>query len=65
MLVFDKDNGLPLTVLDGHPITEMRATAGSAAAARKLATTDRVVVKYSPKLERSTAVLKLCLKGAR
>ncbi|MCP4979437.1 MAG: hypothetical protein GY935_02955 [Gammaproteobacteria bacterium] len=65
ILVFDRDNGSPLTVLDGRLITEMRTAAGSAAATRKLATTDRAVVKYSPKLERSTAVPKLCLNGAR
>jgi ornithine cyclodeaminase/alanine dehydrogenase-like protein (mu-crystallin family) len=37
ILVFDKDNGTPLAVLDGRLITEMRTAAGSAAAARKLA----------------------------
>ena len=37
ILVFDKDNGSPLAVLDGRLITEMRTAAGSAAAARKLA----------------------------
>ncbi len=37
MLVFDKENGSPLALLDGRLITEMRTAAGSAAAARKLA----------------------------
>ena len=37
ILVFDRDNGSPLAVLDGRLITEMRTAAGSAAAARKLA----------------------------
>jgi len=37
ILVFDKENGSPLAVLDGRLITEMRTAAGSAAAARKLA----------------------------
>lgn len=36
ILVFDKDNGSPLALLDGRLITEMRTAAGSAAAARKL-----------------------------
>ena len=36
ILVFDKDNGAPVAVLDGRLITEMRTAAGSAAAARKL-----------------------------
>ena len=36
ILVFDKDNGSPVAVLDGRLITEMRTAAGSAAAARKL-----------------------------
>jgi ornithine cyclodeaminase/alanine dehydrogenase-like protein (mu-crystallin family) len=44
ILVFNKDNGSPLAVLDGRLITEMRTAAGSAAAARKLAVTDRAVV---------------------
>lgn len=44
ILVFNKDNGSPLAVLDGRLITEMRTAAGSAAAARKLATTDQAVV---------------------
>jgi ornithine cyclodeaminase/alanine dehydrogenase-like protein (mu-crystallin family) len=44
ILVFDKDNGSPLAVLDGRLITEMRTAAGSAAAARKLAVTDSAVV---------------------
>ncbi len=44
ILVFDKDNGSPLAVLDGRLITEMRTAAGSAAAARKLLTTDRSIV---------------------
>lgn len=37
IMVFDKDNGSPLALLDGRLITEMRTAAGSAAAARKLA----------------------------
>ena len=37
ILVFDRDNGSPVAVLDGRLITEMRTAAGSAAAARKLA----------------------------
>lgn len=37
ILVFKKDNGSPLALLDGRLITEMRTAAGSAAAARKLA----------------------------
>lgn len=37
ILVFDKENGSPLAVMDGRLITEMRTAAGSAAAARKLA----------------------------
>lgn len=37
ILVFEKENGAPLAVLDGRLITEMRTAAGSAAAARKLA----------------------------
>lgn len=44
ILVFDKDNGSPLAVLDGRLITEMRTAAGSAAAARKLAVTNPAVV---------------------
>lgn len=44
ILVFNKDNGSPLAVLDGRLITEMRTAAGSAAAARKLLATDRAVV---------------------
>jgi thiomorpholine-carboxylate dehydrogenase len=44
ILVFNKDNGSPLAVLDGRLITEMRTAAGSAAAARKLAATDCPVV---------------------
>lgn len=44
ILLFNKDNGSPLAVLDGRLITEMRTAAGSAAAARKLAVTDRAVV---------------------
>ncbi len=44
ILVFDKNNGSPLAVLDGRLITEMRTAAGSAAAVRKLATTDRAIV---------------------
>ena len=37
ILVFDKENGSPVAVLDGRLITEMRTAAVSAAAARKLA----------------------------
>jgi thiomorpholine-carboxylate dehydrogenase len=37
ILVFDKDNGAPLAVLDGRLITEMRTAATTAAAVRKLA----------------------------
>jgi len=44
ILVFNKDNGSPLAVLDGRLITEMRTAAGAAAAARKLAVTERAVV---------------------
>jgi len=44
ILVFNKDNGSPLAVLDGRLITEMRTAAGSATAARKLTTKDRAVV---------------------
>jgi thiomorpholine-carboxylate dehydrogenase len=44
ILVFDKENGSPLAVLDGRLITEMRTAAGSAAAARKLAASERAVV---------------------
>jgi len=44
ILVFDKENGSPLAVLDGRLITEMRTAAGSAAAARKLVVRDRAVV---------------------
>jgi ornithine cyclodeaminase/alanine dehydrogenase-like protein (mu-crystallin family) len=44
ILLFNKDNGSPLAVLDGRLITEMRTAAGSAAAARKLAATDCPVV---------------------
>lgn len=44
ILVFDKDNGSPLAVLDGRLITEMRTAAGSAAAARKLAVASPAVV---------------------
>jgi len=44
ILVFDKQNGSPLALLDGRLITEMRTAAGSAAAARKLAVTDPEVV---------------------
>ena len=36
ILVFDRENGSPVAVLDGRLITEMRTAAGSAAAARKL-----------------------------
>ncbi len=38
ILLFDKSNGAPLAVLDGRLITEMRTAAGTAAAARRLAT---------------------------
>jgi thiomorpholine-carboxylate dehydrogenase len=44
ILVFDKENGSPLAVLDGRLITEMRTAAGSAAAARKLAVRERAIV---------------------
>lgn len=44
ILVFDKQNGSPLALLDGRLITEMRTAAGSAAAARKLAVTSPEVV---------------------
>ena len=44
ILLFDKENGSPLAVLDGRLITEMRTAAGSAAAARKLASAKRAVV---------------------
>ena len=44
ILVFDKANGSPLAVLDGRLITEMRTAAGSAAAARALATPKPEVV---------------------
>ena len=44
IVVLDINNGSPLAVLDGRLITEMRTAAGSAAAARKLATTDRAIV---------------------
>ena len=37
ILVFDRDNGTPLAVMDGRLITEMRTAAGSAAAVRRLA----------------------------
>ena len=37
ILVFDKDNGSPLAVLDGRLITEMRTAAATAAVVRKLA----------------------------
>ncbi|MFT7650013.1 MAG: ornithine cyclodeaminase/alanine dehydrogenase-like protein (mu-crystallin family) [Candidatus Poriferisodalaceae bacterium] len=44
ILVFDKDNGSPLALMDGRLITEMRTAAGSAAAARKLAVATPEVV---------------------
>jgi ornithine cyclodeaminase/alanine dehydrogenase-like protein (mu-crystallin family) len=44
ILVFDKDNGSPLAVLDGRLITEMRTAAGTAAAARKLSAPDAKVL---------------------
>jgi thiomorpholine-carboxylate dehydrogenase len=44
ILVFDKDNGAPLALLDGRLITEMRTAAGSAVAAAKLAPTEPEVV---------------------
>lgn len=37
IIMFDRDNGAPLAVLDGRLITEMRTAAASAAAARTLA----------------------------
>ncbi len=37
IMVFDKENGSPLALMDGRLITEMRTAAGSAAAARVLA----------------------------
>jgi ornithine cyclodeaminase/alanine dehydrogenase-like protein (mu-crystallin family) len=37
ILVFDRDNGTPLAVMDGRLITEMRTAAGASAAARRLA----------------------------
>lgn len=44
IVIFDKDNGSPLALLDGRLITEMRTAAASAAAARKLAVTAPDVV---------------------
>ena len=44
IIIFNKDNGTPLATLDGRLITEMRTAAGSAAAARKLATPNPDVV---------------------
>ncbi len=44
ILVFDKETGTPLAVLDGRLITEMRTAAGSAAAARALAPGDAKVL---------------------
>ena len=44
ILLFNKENGSPLAVLDGRLITEMRTAAGSAAAARKLAASESAVV---------------------
>jgi len=44
ILLFDKSNGSPIAVLDGRLITEMRTAAGSAAAARKLAAKDTMIV---------------------
>jgi ornithine cyclodeaminase/alanine dehydrogenase-like protein (mu-crystallin family) len=44
IILFNKENGSPLAVLDGRLITEMRTAAGSAAAARKLAKTNDAVV---------------------
>ena len=44
ILVFDRENGSPVAVLDGRLITEMRTAAGSAAAARKLAVPDPEIV---------------------
>ncbi len=40
--LFDVENGSPLAVMDGRLITEMRTAAGSAAAARRLATCGRI-----------------------
>jgi len=44
ILVFDKDNGSPLALMDGRLITEMRTAAGSAAAVRRLAVESPEVV---------------------
>ena len=44
IIVFDKENGSPLAVLDGRLITEMRTAAGSAAAARRLVVANPRVV---------------------
>ena len=44
IVVFDKDNGSPLALMDGRLITEMRTAAGSAAAVRKLAVNSPEVV---------------------
>ena len=44
ILVFEKETGAPLAVLDGRLITEMRTAAGSAAAARALAARDAKVL---------------------
>ncbi|MEM7428151.1 MAG: ornithine cyclodeaminase family protein [Pseudomonadota bacterium] len=44
ILVFEKENGSPVALLDGRLITEMRTAAGAAAAARKLAPQDPDVV---------------------
>lgn len=44
ILIFDKSTGTPLAAMDGRLITEMRTAAMSAAAARKLAPADPLVV---------------------
>ena len=44
IMVFDRDNGTPLCVMDGRLITEMRTAAGSAAAARKLSRSDASIL---------------------
>jgi thiomorpholine-carboxylate dehydrogenase len=44
ILLFNKDNGAPVAVLDGRLITEMRTAAASAAAARAFAVTSPEVV---------------------
>ncbi len=44
ILVFNKENGSPVALMDGRLITEMRTAAGSAAAARKLAPANPEIV---------------------